>query len=86
VEHDGAYVVIASMGGAPQHPAWYHNLADGSAVTVQDGPDVHDLVARELDGDDKDTWWSRATEVWPAYDDYQASTDRRIPLVLLEES
>ena len=38
------------------------------------------------DGDDKDTWWSRATEVWPAYDDYQASTDRRIPLVLLEES
>ena len=47
---------------------------------------MHDLVARELDGDDKDTWWSRATEVWPAYDDYQASTDRRIPLVLLEES
>lgn len=85
VEHDGAYAVIASMGGAPQHPAWYHNLADGSPVTVQDGPEVYDLVARELDGDEKAAWWARATEVWPAYDDYQASTDRQIPLVLLEE-
>ena len=85
VEHDGAYAVLASMGGAPQHPAWYHNLADGSPVTVQDGPEVHDLVARQLDGDEKAAWWARATEVWPSYDDYQASTDRQIPLVLQRE-
>lgn len=84
LEHEGTFAVIASMGGAPDHPAWYHNLADGSEVTIQDGADVHDLVTREADGDEKATWWSRATDVWPSYDDYQASTVRQIPLVLLE--
>ena len=84
VEHEGTFAVIASMGGAPDHPAWYHNLADGSEVTIQDGADVHDLVTRQADGDEKATWWGRATDVWPSYDEYQASTDRRIPLVLLE--
>ncbi|MEZ5382388.1 MAG: nitroreductase family deazaflavin-dependent oxidoreductase [Microthrixaceae bacterium] len=84
VEHDGTYAVVASMGGAPQHPSWYHNLSDGAAAVIQDGAEVHDLVAREAHGDEKAAWWKRSTEVWPSYDDYQASTDRVIPLVLLE--
>lgn len=84
VEHDGSYAVVASMGGAPNHPEWYHNLADEAEATIQDGAEVHELVARESGGKEKATWWKRATDVWPAYDDYQASTDRVIPLVLLE--
>lgn len=86
VEHEGTYAVVASMGGAPQHPVWYFNLLDHPEVTVQDGPTVHDLVAREVAGEEKATWWRRATEVWPSYDDYQAATDRAIPLVVLEPS
>ncbi len=84
VEHDGRYAVVASMGGAPQHPVWYLNLLANPDVTLQDGPDVYDLKARVVDGDEKAEWWRRATEVWPSYDDYQASTDRVIPLIVLE--
>jgi deazaflavin-dependent oxidoreductase (nitroreductase family) len=84
VEHDGAYAVVASMGGAPQHPVWYHNLVADPGVTLQDGPDVFDLRAREVTGDEKAEWWARAVEVWPDYDKYQASTDRVIPLFVLE--
>lgn len=85
VEHDGSYAVVASMGGAPQHPVWYHNLvADPAEVSLQDGAEVRDYVAREVTGDEKATWWARACEVWPSYDDYQAATERVIPLVVLE--
>jgi F420H(2)-dependent quinone reductase len=85
VEHDGTYAVVASMGGAPKSPVWYYNLlANPDEVTVQDGPDVHDLRAREVKGDEKAEWWARAVEVWPSYDQYQASTDRVIPVVVLE--
>jgi len=84
VEHDGRYAVVASMGGAPSHPVWYLNLVVNPDVTLQDGPEVFDLRARVASGDEKTEWWKRATEVWPAYDTYQASTDRVIPLVILE--
>lgn len=85
VEHDGAYAVVASLGGAPQHPVWYHNLvANPTEVSLHDGPDVLDYVAREVTGEEKATWWSRAVAVWPSYEDYQAATDRVIPLVVLE--
>jgi F420H(2)-dependent quinone reductase len=85
VEHEGSYAVVASMGGAPEHPVWYFNLlAHPDEVTVQDGPDVRDLRAREVTGDEKAQWWARAVEVWPAYDDYQGGTDREIPVVVLE--
>jgi deazaflavin-dependent oxidoreductase (nitroreductase family) len=85
VEHEGGYAMVASMGGAPKHPVWYFNLlAHPDEVTVQDGPDVFDLHAREVEGDEKAAWWARAVEVWPAYDDYQANTDRVIPVVVLE--
>ena len=87
VEHEGSYAVVASLGGAPKHPVWYFNLlAHPDEVTVQDGPDVHDMRAREATGDERAQWWARAVEVWPAYDDYQANTDRIIPVVLLERA
>jgi F420H(2)-dependent quinone reductase len=78
------YAAIASMGGQPQHPSWYGNLVADPLVTLQDGPVVKDYTAREVHGEEKAEWWARATEVWPAYDDYQAKTERVIPLVVLE--
>jgi deazaflavin-dependent oxidoreductase (nitroreductase family) len=85
VEHDGTFAVVASMGGAPQHPVWYHNLvANPTEVSLQDGAEVRDYVAHEATGDEKARWWARATEVWPDYDTYQAATERVIPLVVLE--
>ena len=84
VEHDGCYAVVASIGGAPTHPVWYFNLKADPDVTLQDGPDVFELRAREAEGEEKATWWARATDVWPPYDEYQAKTDRVIPLLVLE--
>lgn len=84
VEYEGTYAVVASMGGAPEHPVWYLNLVTEPDVTLQDGAEVMDLRAREAAGDEKAEWWTRATEVWPDYDAYQATTEREIPLILLE--
>lgn len=80
----GRYAVVASMGGAPKHPVWYLNLVDDPNVALQDGAELRDYSARIVEGDEKAEWWARATEVWPAYDEYQAKTDRAIPLVVLE--
>jgi deazaflavin-dependent oxidoreductase (nitroreductase family) len=84
VEHDGTYALVASKGGAPQHPGWYFNLVDNPEAVLQDGPDVREVRAREAQGDEKATWWARATEVWPDYDEYQRNTAREIPVILLE--
>jgi deazaflavin-dependent oxidoreductase (nitroreductase family) len=84
VEHDGSYAAVASKGGAPDHPAWYQNLVDHPLVEVQDGPAKGDFNARELSGDERATWWERATQVWPDYDSYQEKTDRQIPVFVLE--
>jgi F420H(2)-dependent quinone reductase len=84
VEHDGTYAVVASLGGAPQHPVWYHNLLADPEATVQDGPNVYDVRAREVHGDEKATWWARAVEAWPDYATYQEKTSREIPVVVLE--
>lgn len=84
VEHDGTYAVVASLGGAPQHPLWYHNLLANPEATVQDGPNVYDVRAREVHGDEKATWWARAVEAWPDYDNYQEKTSREIPVFVLE--
>ena len=84
VEHDGKYAVVASLGGAPSHPVWYHNVVANPEVTLQDGPEVFEMRAREVSGDEKDQWWARATEAWPDYDTYQSRTDRVIPLFVLE--
>lgn len=83
VEHDGEYALVASKGGAPEHPIWYHNVvADPSAVTVQDGPEPFDVHVRELEGAERDEWWQRAVAAYPPYAEYQEKTDRRIPVLL----
>ena len=84
VEHDGAYVVVASMGGAPKHPTWYWNIRANSEVELQDGPQKWDMVAREITGAEKELWWQRAVEAWPPYAEYQEKTDREIPVFVLE--
>jgi deazaflavin-dependent oxidoreductase (nitroreductase family) len=80
----GRYAVIGSQGGAPTNPHWVHNLRANPVARLQDGAEHNDLTAREVNGPEKATWWARATAVWPAYDDYQAATDREIPLFVLE--
>jgi deazaflavin-dependent oxidoreductase (nitroreductase family) len=83
VEHDGEYALVASKGGAPNHPVWYYNLvANPGAVSIQDGPEPFEVEVRQLSGDEKATWWERAVGAYPPYADYQASTDREIPVFL----
>ena len=83
VEHDGSYAVVASLGGAPKHPVWYHNLVANPHVELQDGPDKHDYVAREVFGEEREQWWARAVQTWPDYDEYQTKTSRTIPVFVL---
>lgn len=83
VEHEGEYLVVASKGGAPEHPTWYHNIVDAPLVELQDGPVRKDYTPRELSGEERAAWWDRAVEAWPAYADYQTKTDRLIPVFLL---
>ena len=81
VEHEGEYALIASQGGAPQHPFWYYNLvADPSAVQIQDGPVPVDYSVREVEGDERARWWERAVSAFAPYADYQVRTERRIPV------
>jgi deazaflavin-dependent oxidoreductase (nitroreductase family) len=83
VEHDGRYALVASQGGAPAHPVWYHNLvANPEAVTIQDGPEVVDVHVHETSGAERDEWWERAVAAYPSYADYQRSTDRQIPVLV----
>ena len=83
VEHDGSYALVASKGGAPSHPVWYHNLrADPGAVTVQDGPEAVDMQVREVTGEERDAWWARAVAAFPPYAEYQVNTDRQIPVLV----
>ena len=85
VEHDGRYAMVASQGGAPTHPAWYHNLTNGPVeVSVQDGAAVLVGRARELDGAEREEWWARAVAVYPPYAEYQRRTERRIPVFVVE--
>jgi deazaflavin-dependent oxidoreductase (nitroreductase family) len=86
VEHDGAYAVVASLGGAPKHPVWYWNLKAEPLVELQDMAQRHDYTAREVTGDEKAVWWERAVATWPDYAKYQQKTDREIPVFVLERS
>ncbi len=83
VEHEGSYALVASKGGADDHPEWYANLrANPNEVTVQDGPEPVLMAVREVDGVERDEWWQRAVDVYSSYADYQAKTDRRIPVLV----
>lgn len=83
-EHEGSYVVVASKGGAPRHPAWYLNLAEDPKVTVQVLADVFTARARKAEGAERQVLWSQMAQVWPDYENYQTKTDREIPVVVLE--
>ena len=83
VEHEGEYAVVASLGGAPKNPVWYFNLVKNPDVEVQDGAVKADYRAREVTGDEKSVWWGRAVAAYPPYADYQAGTDRQIPVFVL---
>jgi deazaflavin-dependent oxidoreductase (nitroreductase family) len=84
VEHEGVYAVVASLGGAPKNPAWYHNLRKNPHVELQDGATRRDYLAREVTGDEKAVWWARAVDAWPDYATYQTRTDRQIPVFVLD--
>lgn len=83
VEHEGEYAVVASLGGAPKHPVWYHNIKANPRVELQDGAQTGDYEAREVFGDEKALWWERAVQTWPDYAEYQKKTDRAIPVFVL---
>ncbi len=83
VENNGEYAVVASLGGAPKHPVWYHNIKKNPRVELQDGPSTRVYDAREVFGDEKAQWWERAVEAWPEYAEYQERTDREIPVFVL---
>ena len=83
VEHEGEYALVASYGGAPKHPVWYHNLvADPDDVEVQDGPEPFAVTVHEAEGDERAAWWERAVAVFPNYAEYQTKTDRQIPVLI----
>jgi deazaflavin-dependent oxidoreductase (nitroreductase family) len=83
VEHDGQYAIVASLGGAPKHPVWYHNVKKNPRVELQDGAVTGDYEAREVFGDEKAIWWERAVQAWPDYAKYQTKTERQIPVFVL---
>jgi deazaflavin-dependent oxidoreductase (nitroreductase family) len=84
VEHDGDYAIVASLGGAPKHPVWYHNVKAEPHVELQDGTVTRDYTAREVTGEEKAEWWKRAVAAYSDYADYQKKTDREIPVFVLE--
>lgn len=84
VEHDGAYALIASKGGAPAHPGWYHNLMADPTVLVQDGPAPFESQARLVTGDERAAWWERGVAVFSPYAEYQEKTDREIPVFIAD--
>ena len=85
VEHNGQYALVGSMGGAPKHPLWYHNLtANPTTVTIQDGPEPFPVVVHEAEGAEREAWWQRAVAAFPPYAEYQQRTNRVIPVLIAE--
>jgi F420H(2)-dependent quinone reductase len=81
VEHDGEYALVASKGGAPAHPVWYHNLkAAPDDVVIQDGAEPFEARVREVTGEERVAWWARAVDAYPPYAEYQERTAREIPV------
>ncbi len=76
------WIVVASKGGAPEHPSWYENLLADPDATIQVKGEHIDVRASTASGEERARLWSLMTEVWPAYDEYQTKTDREIPIVV----
>jgi deazaflavin-dependent oxidoreductase (nitroreductase family) len=85
-EYDGAYLVVASKGGADAPPAWFVNLSDDPRVEVQIKGDRFPAIARVATPAEKPAMWAKMVEAWPDYDEYQKKTDRDIPVVVLERT
>ena len=81
---DDRWVIVASKGGAPEHPAWFRNLEAEPEAEIQVRDEVIPVRARVAGGEERERLWRLMAEAWPAYDDYQAKTDREIPVVVLE--
>jgi deazaflavin-dependent oxidoreductase (nitroreductase family) len=79
----GDYVVVASKGGSPEHPAWYLNLQDDPSVEVQVFDQTFRGTARTATGAERERLWALMRRIWPSYDDYQTRTDREIPVVVI---
>ncbi len=86
VEHEGRYLAVASKGGAPDNPTWYANFVAHPKVDLQDRAEKHSYSARVLAGAERAEWWQRAVDTWAQYAVYQDSTDREIPVFLLERT
>ena len=85
VEHEGSYALIASKGGAPDNPDWYHNLvAHPDEVLVQDGPEPFRVRVREVTGAERAEWWDRSVAVFAPYADYAVKTQRTIPVLVAD--
>ena len=84
VEKDGVYAAVASKGGAPEHPTWYHNFVAHPEVDLQDGAEKHTYSVRVAEGAERAEWWERAVAQYAPYAEYQEKTGREIPLFLLE--
>lgn len=84
VEHDGVYAAVASKGGAPEHPAWYANVRKNPVLDLQDDDRTWTVRARELEGGERAQWWERCVAAYPPYAEYQARTERLIPVFALE--
>ena len=82
-EDDDHTVIVASAGGAPNHPAWYHNLKANPKIDVEVGTETYTVVADEITGPERDEVWERVVTERPGFRDYQEKTDRVIPLVRL---
>ena len=80
------YVIVASKGGAPEHPGWYLNLEKDPGVELQVKDDVFSARARTAEGEERERLWRKANEVWSHYDEYATKTDREIPVVVLERA
>ena len=79
---DDDYILVASYGGRPEHPLWYRNLTADSSVTIQDRAEVVQGVAEtEPEGPGRDQLWDMMVAIYPPYEEYQAKTARRIPVV-----
>ena len=80
-----SYIVVASMGGAPKHPDWYHNLKKQPNVEIRDKAEVHSMRVREVvDSIEKQRLWAIAVAAYPPYREYQDKTDRLIPVFIAE--
>lgn len=84
VEDDGTYAAVASRGGAPENPSWYYSLVANPDVDLQDGSTTRTMRARLLSEDERGPWWDRSVAAFPQYAEYQANTERQIPVFVLE--